>query len=317
MSNQIELAANNTDLEALLEQALAMPTTSEVLDQAKTYTDEVISNTNPIELQPIPNGSYVKAYNNEGEECSIIGMSASNTTWVGSDNPLANGLVLASQNKPMHYDGAYHNLITTAGGQTINGSFTVKGGFLTWDAQGNDQVMRLGSSGGTYNGIAGRIYLGCDMTDSSVPAATMVVSSPGDVSVPSTIMMPKLPAGTGTTLVQTNATYGNIGKASSARRYKENIVPIDENEADIIDSFEPVTFNYIGQDDVRAYGVIADDVEKFAPDLCYYQEKLDENGEPTGEMEIESVSYQGIQMLMLKEIQRLRRRVAALEGGKE
>lgn len=40
MSNQTELAANNADLENLLQQALALPTTNEVLDQAKTYSDE-------------------------------------------------------------------------------------------------------------------------------------------------------------------------------------------------------------------------------------------------------------------------------------
>lgn len=40
MSNQTELAANNADLENLLQQALAMPTTEEVLNEAKTYTEE-------------------------------------------------------------------------------------------------------------------------------------------------------------------------------------------------------------------------------------------------------------------------------------
>ena len=39
MSNQTELAANNADLENLLQQALAMPTTTELLNQAKEYTD--------------------------------------------------------------------------------------------------------------------------------------------------------------------------------------------------------------------------------------------------------------------------------------
>lgn len=40
MSNKSELNANNIDLENLLEQALAMPTTEEVLNEAKTYTEE-------------------------------------------------------------------------------------------------------------------------------------------------------------------------------------------------------------------------------------------------------------------------------------
>lgn len=43
MSNQTELAANNADLEALLEQALAMPTTNEVLAQANEYTETYVA----------------------------------------------------------------------------------------------------------------------------------------------------------------------------------------------------------------------------------------------------------------------------------
>ncbi len=97
------------------------------------------------------------------------------------------------------------------------------------------------------------------------------------------------------------ASDGQLGTVVSSKRYKENIKEISRNVS--IMNLRPVEFNYKsdGKKTVQ-YGLVAEEVEKDFPYLCFYKD-----GQP------ESVKYHEIPVLLLKEIQRLNDRISALE----
>ncbi len=102
-----------------------------------------------------------------------------------------------------------------------------------------------------------------------------------------------------TTLCDAN---GKLGTVVSSIRYKENVNDINDNLS-ILD-LRPVEFNYKSDDSkTKAFGFIAEEVEKIIPELCIYG--LDG--------EIESVKYHEMSALLLKEIQRLNERILRLE----
>ena len=93
-----------------------------------------------------------------------------------------------------------------------------------------------------------------------------------------------------------------LGTVSSSIRYKENVKPIERSILD----FEPVQFNYkTDKSKSVAYGFIAEDVEKIAPELVVYDK---ESGQP------ETLKYHQMYGLLLNEIQRLHKRIEVLEG---
>lgn len=96
------------------------------------------------------------------------------------------------------------------------------------------------------------------------------------------------------------STSGQLGTVVSSIRYKENVKSIDESILDL----NPVRFNYIS-DPTKAitYGLIAEEVNETFPTLCLYK-----NGIP------DSVKYHEMPALLLKEIQRLHKRIEALEN---
>lgn len=100
--------------------------------------------------------------------------------------------------------------------------------------------------------------------------------------------------------VLVDGSTGQLGILVSARRYKENIEDIKSSILDL----NPVKFNYIK--DVKkttTYGFIAEEVAEVFPDLVLYNKAG----------EIESVKYHEMPALLLKEIQRLNKRIEAFE----
>lgn len=104
---------------------------------------------------------------------------------------------------------------------------------------------------------------------------------------------------------------GTIGYLSSTKESKTNINPMAS--ADWVSKLEPVTFSYRKKaedgtytDEAEPhteYGLIAEDVEKVAPDLCtYHNEKLS------------GVRYDRLIVPLLKKIQELEARLAAVEA---
>lgn len=98
------------------------------------------------------------------------------------------------------------------------------------------------------------------------------------------------------------STAGQLGTIASSERYKENILPIDANVSVL--NLRPSQFNYKA-DETKSpqYGLIAEQVEKDFPYLCFYNDQ----NQP------ESVKYHELPTLLLAEIQRLNQRLITLE----
>jgi hypothetical protein len=96
---------------------------------------------------------------------------------------------------------------------------------------------------------------------------------------------------------------GQLGTASSTIRVKENVHDMGSDSNNIY-NLRPVTFNY--KKDVsktKQYGLIAEEVNEQMPRLVVY----DDEGLP------QTVKYQDIPVLLLNELQKLQKKVVALE----
>ena len=98
---------------------------------------------------------------------------------------------------------------------------------------------------------------------------------------------------------------GQLGTISSSARYKEDIEPMADASARLM-QLRPVTFRYkeanaAGEKPIQ-YGLIAEEVAKVFPDLVVY----DRNGQ------VETVAYHLLTPLLLNELQKERQTTAAL-----
>jgi hypothetical protein len=107
---------------------------------------------------------------------------------------------------------------------------------------------------------------------------------------------------------------GVVGYVSSIRESKTDIVTLDD--VSWLSALSPVSYRYRKRnadgtysdeaDGVADYGLIAEDVEAVRPELCFYD---DVNGEP----QLRGVTYSKLITPMLRYIQQLEARIAALE----
>jgi hypothetical protein len=107
---------------------------------------------------------------------------------------------------------------------------------------------------------------------------------------------------------------GKFGYVSSIRESKTDIVTLDD--VSWLSALSPVSYRYRKQDSdgnyteeadgVTDYGLIAEDVESVKPELCFYDQV---DGEP----QLRGVTYSKLITPMLRYIQQLEARIAALE----
>jgi hypothetical protein len=108
----------------------------------------------------------------------------------------------------------------------------------------------------------------------------------------------------GTTTVNADAipvlidSAGQLGTMSSFIKYKENVTDITEEKSGVLDFLRPVSFNYKGQTK-KTLGFIAEEVEHCYPEMCVY----DADGE------LLTVDYSRLAILLLKEVQCLKKKV--------
>lgn len=99
------------------------------------------------------------------------------------------------------------------------------------------------------------------------------------------------------------STAGQLGTIASSIRYKENVKEMQDDISVL--SLRPVEFNFIKDEKKeKHYGLIAEEVHKDFPYLCFYNEK----GEP------ESVLYHELPVFLLKEIKRLNNVLSELKS---
>lgn len=214
------------------------------------------------------------------------------------------------------------NSLKAGGTTTIDGSRITTGTVSASRIDVNNlYVKHLSGADGTFTGslkaasgtfssldaVGERIHFGSDsITVNGVGIGYM--SGFGDVSI-----IPQYQTGG----------YGNIGGGSyywdqvkadklyyvtscsktSARRYKKNIKNLTDAEAGNIDDIRLVTYQLKdSKNEKRQMGVIAEEIETVCPYVVSY---LD--GQP------EAVDYSALSILAIKEIQKLRKRVAKLE----
>ena len=99
---------------------------------------------------------------------------------------------------------------------------------------------------------------------------------------------------------------GKLGYVVSSRRYKHEIKPM-EKASEALYALKPVTYRYNGDIDpahVRMFGLIAEEVNKVAPDLVVRNEK----GEP------ETLRFDSINAMLLNEFLKEHRTVQELES---
>lgn len=100
---------------------------------------------------------------------------------------------------------------------------------------------------------------------------------------------------------------GLVHKVSSSARYKENIRALEIDTTTLYD-LKPSTFNHKVTPEKVDFGLIAEEVEKFVPELVSYNEKG----------QVESVKYSLLSVLLLQELKKLRQEINKLKNeGKE
>jgi len=98
---------------------------------------------------------------------------------------------------------------------------------------------------------------------------------------------------------------GQLGTATSSRRYKEQIAGMDA-ESDVLLRLRPVSFYYrpeLDETHQRQYGLVAEEVAEVAPGLVAY----DEDGTP------QTVRYHFVNAMLLNEVQKQRRQIDELK----
>jgi hypothetical protein len=93
----------------------------------------------------------------------------------------------------------------------------------------------------------------------------------------------------------------------SSQRFKSNIEFLGATYSDFIYNLNPVSFNYIGQEDypLKNIGLIAKEVEPIYSDMCIYD---DTN-------ELLTVDYSRLSILLLYQIKKLNDRISVLENN--
>jgi len=99
------------------------------------------------------------------------------------------------------------------------------------------------------------------------------------------------------------STAGQVIKITSSARYKENIRGLEVDTSKLYD-LKPSTFNHKNTPEKIDFGLIAEEVEEFVPELVTYNE----------EGQVESVKYSLLSVLLLQELKKLRQEIDDLKN---
>ncbi len=197
-----------------------------------------------------------------GSQNAGYGLQSLNALQGGSDNTAYGYFSLGSL-----VSGSQNTIIGRNAGQayTTTESNNICIGYLVQGTIGDSNVIRIGNASNT----------------------TCFITGISGVTV------------TGTAVLCSAA--GQLGTIASSIRYKENIINMP-NDISVM-NLRPVQFNYKADaNKTIQYGLIAEEVDKDFPYLCFYKDKKPE-----------SVKYHELCVFLLAEVQRLSERVKKLE----
>jgi Chaperone of endosialidase len=252
-------------------------------------------------------GDAALSSNTTGSNNTANGLGAllSNTT--GSANTATGNFALAGNTAGGNTANGASALVSNTLGQNntavgvnalssnATGSFNVAlGSFAGGDLTIGDDNIDIGNSG--FAGENGTIRIGEDIRQLRT-LQTFIAGIRGRTT------------GNADAIPVLIDSLGQLGTASSSRRFKKEIKPMDSASEAIL-AFKPVTFHYKSDKrDTPQFGLIAEEVAKVNPDLVV----RDKNGE------IYTVHYDAVNAMLLNEflkehstVQELKKEIAAL-----
>ena len=214
--------------------------------------------------------------NNAADRNTAVGADALNADNSGTDNCAFGFEALASD--------------TTGGANTAVGR-----GALDQNVTGNFNTA-IGKDAGALATGSGNVYIGHLVAGVAGENNHTYIRNIKDTSV----------SGGGADIVTIDLTTGLLGHATSSRRYKEDIRPMDKT-SEVIYQLQPVTFHYkkeIDRTQSPAFGLIAEEVAKADPNLIV----RDSQGQP------ESVHYEMVNAMLLNEFLKAHQKLEAQEA---
>ena len=168
---------------------------------------------------------------------------------------------------------------------------------------GSANTVLVGGTKPSFTGspsVSGSVTAGTGIT---VTAGGIVFTTTGTNGITSIDTFGRTTAVSGVPVVVDNT--GLFGTVASSNRFKHDIVDMGDSSNSLMD-LRPVMFTYNSNEDgVRSPGLIAEEVAKIMPDLVAY----DQEGLPY------TVKYNDLPAMLLNEIQKLRKRIEALEAN--
>ena len=232
-------------------------------------------------------GDSALAFNTTGSYNIATGPGALESNTTGSYN-LANGYLALYSNTT-----GFFNMGNGGGAlyKNTTGSYNVAEGLLALysNTTGGSNIA-IGTSAG-INLTTGSANIDIGNAGVAGESHTIRIGTQGTQTIAymAGIRGVAVPGGVGVMI----GSNGKLGTVVSSARFKEMIEPMDKASEAIL-SLKPVTFQYKKEWDpegIRQYGLVAEEVEKVAPELV----ARDEKGKPY------SVRYEAINAMLLNE----------------
>jgi len=255
-----------------------------------TATGAGVLLSNTTGFQNTAAGAFALFSNTTGDVNTAVGYHALLSNTNGSDNSAFGWGALASNTTGIHDTATGFRALYS---ETTGGDNTATGYFALANVTGHSNTAIGAGAGGSVTTANNVICIGTNVSGDNVNDSCFIGNIFGATS----------PNGIGV-LVSSN---GRLGTATSSKRFKEDIKPID-NASKALFSLKPVTFRYKKEIDpagTRQFGLVAEDVEKVNTDLVV----RDENGK------VNTVRYEAVNAMLLNEFLKEHRKVQKLEAA--
>jgi Chaperone of endosialidase len=247
------------------------------------------------------NGDYALLTNTTGSSNTAIGVGTMFSNTTGSQNT-ANGANALYNNTTGYYNTAtglsalYHN--TTGGNNTANGDYALYSNTTGFNNIGLGYFAGLLLTTGSNN---------IDIGNSAVAAeANTIRIGSGQSATYISGISGATASGGAAVFVNSN---GQLGTATSSRRFKQEIKPM-EKASEAILALRPVTFRYKREIDPKSipqFGLVAEEVEQVNPDLVVRD----------AEGKVYTVRYEAVNAMLLNEFLKEHSKVQTLEATTE